>query len=144
MNILGKNNTRINFKKSDSQNKEFAFMKAHELNNIEKLIKVKCDFCNGIGERQHYNKGECGEVCPRCKGYGHYFTKNIWRTGSFNQQKMTEHRYFDMGGGKKWTVEHNVGRKSTKQTTHNTMKGAFNEARKVRKGKGWKGYGFLG
>lgn len=39
MNILGKNNTRINFKKSDSQNKEFAFMKAHELNNIEKLIK---------------------------------------------------------------------------------------------------------
>ena len=89
MDILGQPNARVNFKKADSGNKEFAFMKAHELNNIEKLIKVKCDFCNGDGQYlvpSPFTKEVMS--CPRCKGYGHYYNKNIWRTGKNTRQQL--------------------------------------------------------
>ena len=49
MELTGKPDLRINFKKADSKSKEFAFMKANELNNNEKLIQKECSWCKGKG-----------------------------------------------------------------------------------------------
>lgn len=60
------NEFRINFKKTDSKNKDFAALKARELNKLEKPIEVQC--CND-------------PTCRMCAGSGHYFTNSVWRVG---------------------------------------------------------------
>lgn len=72
---IGKPDIRVNFKKADSRNKKFAFMKASELNSMEKFNNIECSWCKGKG-------------CTVCKGYGHMYTKVAWRVGKNTSQQL--------------------------------------------------------
>ncbi len=73
MAVLGVKNARVNFKKADSKSKEYAFRKAHELNQLEKWERVNC--CKNEG-------------CHKCKGTGVYYKRVVWRVGKNTDKQV--------------------------------------------------------